>query len=126
MIGRGWRRVAIVAAILVGTAVTSVTARFGYAGGLFQALQPGCRPHPLKAARIRVLEVVQGIHTFLIDNDVCPTRDQLIEQKYVARGVLTDPWGTSLTFHCTPDGDAIVLSAGPDRLFHTADDITDD
>ena len=73
----------------------------------------------------RVREVASGIAT-LPDRQChsCPTRDNLIGQKYVARGGLVDPWGTSITFHCMPSGDVVVRSAGPDRLFHTDDDIT--
>ena len=40
-----------------------------------------------------------------------------------------DPWGTSIVYSCStedPDGDVTVRSAGPDRIFNTADDITND
>jgi len=40
-----------------------------------------------------------------------------------------DPWGTNIVYSCSTEGpetDLEVRSAGPDRLFNTADDITSD
>ena len=120
---RHWLRdMALIGAIMCGILVTWAAAGFGY-----QTFRPGtCSGRSWSVNRDRVGEIASGIATYQIDNDrsPCPTRDDLIEQKYVARGALVDPWGTSITFHCMPNGDVIVRSAGADRLFHTDDDVT--
>ena len=122
MIQYFFRRMAIVAALACGVLVTWVAAAIG-----FCAIYPGIHcGGPGRSSRGRVREIASGIATYQIDNErsPCPTRDNLIDQKYVARGALVDPWGTSITFHCMPNGDVVVRSAGPDRLFHTDDDVT--
>ena len=105
-------------AVVCGVAVTWAAAGFGY----LLLYPPGCviraRPGLLRARETR-----QGISMFLIDHNRCPTRDDLAG-KYVSPRSLVDPWGTSITFHCDGD-DIVVRSAGPDRVFHTADDITE-
>jgi hypothetical protein len=117
-----FRRVALVAALVLGVLVTWAVAAIG-----FSAIYPGLHcGGPGRSSRGRVREIASGIATYQLDNghSPCPTRDDLIGQKYVARGALVDSWGTSITFHCMPDGDVVVRSAGADRLFHTDDDIT--
>ena len=121
MIRHSLRDMALIAAIMCGILVTWATAGFGYT-----MLNPGlCSGRSWSLARGRIKEVATGIALYQVDNRrSCPTRDNLIDQKYVARGGLVDPWGTSITFHCMPNGDVVVRSAGADRLFHTDDDIT--
>jgi hypothetical protein len=41
-----------------------------------------------------------------------------------AKGELLDPWGTPLEMSVTHDGVIHLRSAGPDKIFGTADDIT--
>lgn len=55
----------------------------------------------------------------------CPTREDLVMGGYVDEGALVDPWGTNVVIHCTPDGGIVVRSAGRDRVFNTADDVTE-
>jgi hypothetical protein len=55
----------------------------------------------------------------------CPTREDLVLGGYVDEAALVDPWGTSVAIHCIPDGGIVIRSAGRDRLFNTADDITE-
>jgi hypothetical protein len=43
-----------------------------------------------------------------------------------AKDELLDPWGTPIHFSVTADGTVHARSAGPDRTFGTADDITGD
>ena len=105
-------------AVVCGIAVTWAAAGFGY----LMLYPPGCVLRA-KPGVVRVAQTRQGISTFLIDNNRCPTRDDLAGQ-YVSPGSLVDPWGTSITFHCAGD-DIVVRSAGPDRVFHTADDVTE-
>jgi len=116
---------ALIAVIMCGILVTWATAGFGY----WMFRPHGCGNSP-KLTRIRVAEAASGITHYQIDNAFrCPTRDQLVDQHYVGRGTLVDSWGTSITFHCSADSDLFVVfvrSAGPDKVFHTADDITND
>jgi hypothetical protein len=56
----------------------------------------------------------------------CPTREDLVLGGYVDEAALVDPWGTSVAIHCTTDGGIVIRSAGRDRLFNTADDITEE
>jgi len=114
----------LIAAIMCGILVTWAVAGFGYS--MFHP--PRCGSS-LKVARLRVAETASGITLYQLDNgrSTCPTGDQVVEQHYVARGALTDPWGTSMTVHCSCAGYLVVVrSAGPDRQFNTADDITND
>jgi len=116
------RDMALIGAIMCGILVTWTTAALGY-----QLFRPGiCHGRSWSLARSRLMEIATGIATYKIDNGraACPTWDDLIGRSYVARGVVTDPWGTSNTFHCAANGDVVIRSAGPDRLFHTDDDIS--
>jgi len=81
----------------------------------------------VKIAKQRVKEVMQGVTTFMIDNNNCPKgMDDLVAQKYIARGAAKDPWGKDFTLKCpgTQDPDsADISSAGPDKQDGTQDDI---
>jgi hypothetical protein len=119
------RRVGLFYAVLCGIAVTWAAAAFGLA-----LLTPhwGCHlrvPH-LKTARYLTAETASAVQVFRIVENHCPTRDALVSRNYVDAKDLVDPWGTSITFQCTAGGDVVVRSAGPDRLFHTPDDVTND
>jgi hypothetical protein len=114
-------RAAVAAALLGGVAITWTAAAFGC-----QLVRPPGCGRPLKAAILRARELRASVVMYQIEHHGCPTRDDLLTGNYLRSGTLVDPWGTSVTFHCLPEGDAIVRSAGPDRLFNTADDITDD
>ena len=118
------KKVGLFYAVLCGIALTWAAAAFGLA-----LLGPGsCHvriPH-LKTARYLAAETASAVQLFRIVENHCPTRDALVSRNYVDARELIDPWGTSITFHCTPGGNVIVRSAGPDRLFDTPDDITND
>ncbi len=60
----------------------------------------------------------------------CPsTHDELVRGGYLDRSSVRDPWGTNIVFLCAswPE-DTLVFarSAGPDRIFDTADDVSTD
>ena len=119
------RKVGLFYAVLCGIALTWAAAAFGLA---LLAPRSDCHlriPH-LKTARYLTAETASAVQVFRIVENRCPTRDALVSSNYVDAKELIDPWGTSITFHCTADGDVVVRSAGPDRLFHTPDDITSD
>src|SRR5688572_5757384 len=120
---RWLKRTAIVAAVVCGAAVTWVVAAAGY----HLLLNPlHCGGGGVKPTRGRVAEIARGVAFYQLDNPFrCPDRDELVGEEYVSRHALVDAWGTSITFHCKPsDADIVVRSAGPDKVFHTADDIT--
>jgi general secretion pathway protein G len=81
----------------------------------------------VKIAKQRVKEVMQGVTTFMIDNNNCPRgMDQLVAEKYLAKGAAKDPWGKDFTLKCPGTNDpeaADVSSAGPDKQDGTPDDI---
>jgi hypothetical protein len=113
---------AIVGAIVCGVAVTWTAASFGY--HLVGCRSLGGGSH--RIARQRVRETSQGIWMHMIDTDRCPSHEDLIAGQYVAQRSLVDPWGTSIVFRCVPGIIVSVRSAGPDHIFHTGDDITND
>jgi hypothetical protein len=119
------RKVGLSYAVVCGIAVTWAAAAFGLA---LLAPRTDCQlriPH-LKAARYLTAETASAVQVFRVVENHCPTRDALVGRNYVDAKELIDPWGTSITFQCTPGGDVVVRSAGPDRTFHTPDDITSD
>jgi len=118
------RRVGLFYAVLCGIALTWAAAAFGLA-----LLAPGScqlRIPNVKTARYLTAETASAVQVFRIVESRCPTRDALVSRNYVDAKELIDPWGTSITFHCAAGGDVVVRSAGPDRQFHTRDDITSD
>ena len=73
-----------------------------------------------------VADVRSSITQYQIDERQCPpSRDVLISDKYVNARQLVDPWGTSIAYWCH-DEDVEIRSAGPDKLFNTADDLTNE
>jgi hypothetical protein len=111
--------------ILVGIALTWASA----ATGLFLLHELGgygcCTVSKVRIARMKAREFEQALARFGIDNDRCPSgNDELIRGRYVTLAGLVDPWGMPLAFACSKDGESKVRSAGPDRTFDTADDVT--
>lgn len=105
-------------AIVCGVAVTWAAAGFG-----LRVLAPRSCSRPVTLTRYSVRDVAGRVSYYRIEKGRCPTRKELLV--HVPPSELVDPWWTSVTFHCTGD-DIVVRSAGPDRVFHTADDITSD
>ena len=81
----------------------------------------------VKIAKERIKEINQGVTTYMVDSNSCPkSLEELVSQKYVARGVAKDPWGKDYILRCPgtndPEG-ADIVSSGPDKAEGTADDI---
>jgi len=109
------------ALLLCGIALTWVCA----ACGLFLVTMPHRCGSNVRRAVLQARAIDNGLVQAQFEHGRCPTRDELIAGKYVAVRELIDPWGTSIAFSCA--GDAIIVkSAGPDRLFGTADDVTNE
>jgi len=81
------------------------------------------RTTPTRMAHRRILDVESGITRHQIVENRCPTPGDLIRESYTHPRDLVDPWGTSIAYWCHGE-DVEVRSAGPDKLFNTADDIT--
>jgi hypothetical protein len=116
--------IAIACALLGGAAATWGS---GYLG--LRALASSCKGHnTIRRTKDRVKVIRAGAEDYVIDNLPCPTLDELVDRKYVPRGVRLDPWGTRFFLECNPDGihSVSVSSAGPDRVFGTPDDVTSD
>jgi hypothetical protein len=124
-------------AFILGVTLTLSAARLGWSGNvrcLFRTCCPASKAPPAKARLMAARDAVIG---FMIDQSRCPTGEpELLDGHYLSAEVAEDPWGTRLFYHCEasppPDGAAYVdfsdqlwvISAGPDRVFGTADDIS--
>ena len=101
----------IVGAAYVGYATTRRMAMHTHARSMMHALQEAL------------------VHYGVDHADQCPrSMHVLVKHGYLGRP-LTDDWGTALAFTCTSPfatDDALVVSAGPDRTFGTADDVRSD
>ena len=107
-------------ALLLGVALTWTCAIYG----LLVVTSSPCGNRSWKIAQGRVREAEQAIAMYVIDNGRCPgTIDDLIAHRYLSQPGTEDPWVTTIAFSCSAD-DWSARSAGPDRLFGTADDIT--
>ena len=109
-------------AVLCGIALTWASAAFG----LFLLTADRCtlRASQVQIARWRVREIEDAVSHYWVERGQCPpTSDDLFRHTDVGPSSLIDPWGTSIPYWCSDDG-AEALSAGPDRIFGTADDIT--
>ena len=110
------------ALILCGVALTWICVAFG----LFWFTGPHCGSNKQRSARIRIAELRDAVVTYQIEAGRCPTKwDELIAGRLVSPQGLVDPWGTRFDFSCT-DEEVLVKSAGRDRSFGTADDVTRD
>lgn len=106
-------------AILCGIAFTWTCAAYG----IMRVTAHTCGDRVRPAER-KVFAIVEALNRYQMDNnESCPaTRDDLIAGGYLSASVLLDPWGRSIAYWCT-DEDAGAMSAGPDGLFGTADDV---
>jgi hypothetical protein len=90
---------------------------------------PGCGSR-VKLALLRARAGRNAIERFVVDHGRCPSSHHaLIDERYLDVANLSDPWGTPIAFGCAaPERDTIVTarSAGADRIFGTADDISAD
>ena len=107
-------------AILLGIAITWTCAIYG----LLVVTASTCGDRSVKLAQLRVRSVEGALAMYDIDHGRCPnTTGDLVTEEYLAKGDAADPWGTTIAISCSPD-DWSARSAGSDRRFGTADDIT--
>ena len=60
---------------------------------------------------------------YFYGESTCPSIRQLVDGNYLRRDVgIVDPWDQPYSIGCKESG-AVVISNGPDRRQHTADDI---
>jgi len=111
--------------LLGGVTLTWACAAFGVMALIDTAfVSYRCPSSPTKTAKMRILDLQSGLSQYQIDNlGRCPTPGDLIREKYTQPRNLVDPWGTSIAYWCPPE-DIAIRSAGPDKLFNTDDDIT--
>ncbi|APR84334.1 Hypothetical protein A7982_09683 [Minicystis rosea] len=55
----------------------------------------------------------------------CPSVNELVSARHLARERVSDPWGSLYVVHCVGD-DLRVISMGADRIAGTDDDLRDD
>lgn len=67
-------------------------------------------------------ELAKAARAFFAERQVCPTLDQLMTYPGVRGWLVQDAWGTRVSIRCI-GARAIVVSAGPDRIPGTADDM---
>ena len=88
--------------------------------------QPTGCPSRVTRAHLVARETGNAALRFILDHSRCPaTEDELFTARY-ADAIARDPWGRELRLSCTTSSsadDVTVTSAGPDRIFGTADDI---
>jgi hypothetical protein len=114
--------------LVAGTALTVAAAWFCFQYGL-PCFTRGCQGGGLHVtAWIRASVARRAIERFVSERGKCPSsEDELVGGVYMHAYSTIDPWGTPLLYHCDlRDGDhsSWATSAGPDRVFWTADDIT--
>jgi competence protein ComGC len=79
--------------------------------------------HDTASADVRMVRSAAEMWTFDHPNK-CPTFAQLKADRQVSESTKgTDPWGTDFRIRCDTSG-VTVTSAGPDKKFDTADDVT--
>lgn len=81
-----------------------------------------------RAAKLMVKEVGGAVQQYMIDNNQeCPPGlEELVNQKYLKKSSLKDPWGKPFTVKCPGelDSDGIDISSpGADKQEGTEDDI---
>ena len=111
--------------LFCGVALTWTCAAFGLLVTQFVFGSHGC-PSRVTIASLRVRDIDTAIAQYQIDQHRCPIdSDDLVAGKYVNPRGLVDPWNRAIQFTCT-DEDTRVVSAGPDKIFGTADDVVND
>jgi hypothetical protein len=92
--------------------------------GLYAFTTTSLRAAQRKVSQQRVQELDQGLAGYLLDTRRCPTTAaDLVARGYVNAVALNDAWKTPLALSCSDIG-SFVRSAGRDKVFDTADDIT--
>ena len=115
------------ALLFCGVALTWTCAAFGLLVAQFEFGSHGC-PSRVKIASLRVREIDTAIAQYQIDAAPVSERRSTIWSR--ASTSTRVGWSTrgmrTFQFKCTDDDDTRVVSAGPDGIFGTADDITNE
>jgi type II secretory pathway pseudopilin PulG len=92
--------------------------------GLYTFTATSFRAAQDRVSQQRVHELDQALARYQLDTRRCPTTvADLVTMGYVSAGALKDTWKTDIGLSCSPVG-SFVRSAGRDKVFDTADDIT--
>jgi hypothetical protein len=92
--------------------------------GLYAFTVSALRAAQRKVSQQRVVELDRGLTQYLLDTRRCPTSTaDLVRMGYVRPGALHDAWKMNITVSCSAAG-PFVRSAGADKVFDTADDIS--
>lgn len=92
--------------------------------GLYAFTTTSRRAAQKKISQQRVRELDQGLARYLLDTRRCPTAAaDLVARGYAGGAALKDAWKTPIALSCSDMG-SFVRSAGGDKVFDTADDIT--
>jgi hypothetical protein len=109
--------------VLYGTLFTWLCAAIGLRFFFTHSCSPGPR---IAYAKSRVRAIERALTEYQLDWNDCPRpKDALIDGGYLDSRNFTDPWEKTISFRCSVDEDRVV-SAGPDRIFGTADDVTNE
>jgi len=112
-------------AVIGGIALTWMCAFIGLCS--LDAFFVSYGPSKTHTARLNVGAVENALWQYMIEFNRCPPgNDDLIRGHYINTAALVDPWGTAIAYSCSSDEDLTAHSAGPDRTFGTADDVTRD
>jgi general secretion pathway protein G len=91
------------------------------ASGVAYAVVPTFADARRRQTETDVRALQNAVSIFMMQQGVCPTA---IEDLTIARSARRfDPWGNAYVVACDIDAEPIVLSAGPDGLQGTVDDI---
>lgn len=87
------------------------------------AIVPQLTKARIKQSSADAKAVAAACELYLTEHDDCPTMEQLLSEKILAKNKNTkDAWGNEFSIECNEDG-ATVRSAGPDEQTGTEDDI---
>ncbi|MCU0673864.1 MAG: type II secretion system protein GspG [Myxococcota bacterium] len=94
------------------------------AGAVGASVFGALRDAKAKRARTDASSLSAAALRFRLDHARCPTStDELVEAGYLQRhGRSADPWDGDFVHECEAD-DVIAVSAGPDGVFGTEDDV---
>jgi general secretion pathway protein G len=109
--------------ILVAIAVVSL---LGIAATMWLPEICVCTKTPNAPAGTDAAALAAAAEAFIIGHgsEECPTPDEMQRDGFLSsRSNTEDPWGTPYRIQCEPEH-VVVVSAGPDLVFDTEDDIS--
>jgi len=87
---------------------------------------------PINSVRATLSSFKDSINSYITDNSYAPDTESINELAsilspfYMKKVPLLDPWGNKYGYHKVDSDRYFVISFGPDKLFHTDDDISID